>query len=160
MLKIASDACVRLFAHYGCPLRPSPGASGPPLAFHGVIGFSARGLQGQLILGSSIEPLEQSNPARNVPVRDWMGELSNQLLGRIKSQLLLYGVELTVSTPLILRDSHLAEHPSAGLPSLAFKGSPGLVRVWLELTFSKRFKMADKPDPALGGPVESDTVFL
>ncbi len=162
LLKIAGDTCGKLFAHYGFPLQlqraPEPGA--PPLAFHGVIGFTGKGLRGRLILGSSTEPLEGSNPARTVPAREWLGELSNQLLGRIKNQLLLYRVELSVSTPLILRASHMPELSGSLIPSIELKGASGRVRVWLDLTFGAGFQMADQPDPSLAGPLESDTLFF
>jgi hypothetical protein len=163
MLKVAAEACQKLFAHYGYPLRP--GNRGElhttALALHGLIGFHGKAIRGNLVLGCSAEPLERSNPAQNVPVRDWMGELSNQLLGRVKNQLRLYQVELKVSTPLILRETHQAELTARKVQSAALRGgTTGLVRVWMDVTLSPGFQMSDRPDPSLAGPPESETLFF
>jgi hypothetical protein len=162
LLKIAGETCAKLFSHYGFPLRLVAAAdpARAPVAFHGVIGFSGKGIRGRLILGSSIEPLEACNPARSVPARDWLGELSNQLLGRIKNQLLLYRVELSVTTPLIVRASHMPELNGESIPSVELEGASGRVRVWLDLSIGAAFQMAAEPDPSLAGPLESETVFF
>ena len=90
-----------------------------------------------------------------------MGELTNQLLGRIKNQLLLYKVELKVSTPLILRDTHMADLQARKVPNRPLRGvTTGLVRVYLNLTLSASFQMSPHPDPSLAGPAESETLFF
>jgi hypothetical protein len=163
LLKVAAEACQRLFGHYGYPLRTGnrDELHTTALSLHGLIGFSGKSIRGNLVLASSAEPLERSNPARTVAVRDWMGELTNQLLGRIKNQLLLYKVELKVSTPLILRESHMADLAARKVPSAALRGgSAGLVRVWMDVTLSPGFQMSDHPDPSLAGPTESETLFF
>jgi hypothetical protein len=161
--EVAEQCCGRLFASYGYALRPCASgelASGGALTFFGIIGFMATGLHGSLVLGSSDEPLTLSNPARAVPIREWIGELSNQLVGRMKNQLLLHALELRVDTPVTLRDTHMTEARTRGLPSLSLKGSSGLVRVWIDLQLGRGFHMTDDPDPSRAGPQESQTVIL
>jgi hypothetical protein len=163
-LQIAEQCCQKLFAHYGFPLRLPPGtelADGAQLQYYGVIAFSSTGLRGSLVLGSSNEPLAGTNPAKNVPVREWIAELANQLCGRIKNQLLLYALEIRVDTPVTLRDAHMSEARTRGLPVIALKGySSGLVRVWLDLQLGRGFQMSSEPDPSRAGPQESQTVIL
>ncbi len=163
-LQIAERCCQKLFAHYGFPLRQPVGAEfadGSPLLYYGVISFSATGLRGGLVLGSSNEPLVATNPAKNVPVREWIAELANQLCGRIKSQLLLYALEIRVDTPVTLRDAHMSETRTRGLPAITLKGlSSGLVRVWMDVQIGRLFQMASEPDPSRAGPEESQTIIL
>ena len=162
-LQIAEQCCGKLFGGYGYALRPAAGAelaSGSPLLLYGVIGFVATGLRGSLVLGSSSEPLDSSNPAKAVPVREWIAELSNQLIGRIKNQLLLYALELRVDTPVTLRDSPMSDARTRGLPSVSLQGRAGLVRVWMDLQIGRGFHMADEPDASRAGPQESQTIIL
>jgi hypothetical protein len=159
-LDATEESCVRLFAGYGYPLRPCGTAGSPPLTYFGIIGFLATGLQGSLVLGSSDEPLTRSNPVRTVHIREWIGELSNQLVGRLKNQLLLYALELRVDTPITLRDTHMSDTRTRGLPAISLQGQGGVVRVWLDLQLGRGFHMAAEPDPNRAGPGESQTVIL
>jgi hypothetical protein len=161
-LDVAEQCCSRLFASYGYPLRPSAGGEPPGdrATLFGSIAFRATGLHGSLVLGSSDEPLTLSNPATAVPIREWIGELSNQLVGRVKNQLLLYALELRVDTPVTLRDTHMSDARTHGLPSISLRGQGGLVRVWLDLQLGRGFQMASEPDPSRAGPEESQTLIL
>jgi hypothetical protein len=163
MLELTERCCQKLFADYGYALRPLVGsefADSTPLLYYGIIGFSGPGLRGSIVLGSSNEPLTRSNPAKAVPVREWIAELANQLCGRLKNQLLLYALEIRVDTPVTLRDAHMSEARTRGLPSITLKGSSGLVRVWLDVQIGRGFQMATEPDPSRAGPQESQTVIL
>jgi hypothetical protein len=164
MLQIAEQCCQKLFGHYGFSLRapyPNELADGSALLYYSVIAFSGTGLRGSLVLGSSNEPLVGTNPAKHVPVRDWIAELANQLCGRIKNQLLLYALEIRVDTPVTLRDGHMSEARTRGLPAITLKGSTiGVVRVWLDIQIGRGFQMASEPDPSRAGPQESQTVIL
>jgi hypothetical protein len=159
-LGVARECCSRLFASYGYPLRSCAPAGGTALTYFAVIEFRASGLQGSLVLGSSEAPLARSNPAKAVPIDDWIAELSNQLLGRVKNRLLLYALELQVATPVSLRDRHLSAARTHGRPSVSLAGQGGLVRVWVDLQLARGFRMACEPAPSRAGPEESQILFL
>jgi hypothetical protein len=161
--EMAARACETLFEGYGCPVRTLPAhqVDLTPLALFGVLGFSARALRGQLWLGCSQDLLVASNPSPTVAVREWIGELTNQLLGRIKSQWVLYGVEIQVSTPISFADAVLAGGQTRSLPGLTARGTAGkLVQIWLDLSFGHGFQMSDQPDSTRAGARESDSLLF
>jgi len=67
-------------------------------------------IRGTLMLATTRSPIEKL--AAGGPIRDWVAELTNQLAGRIKHKLLARGVDILISTPLILRGEHLAPLPA------------------------------------------------
>ncbi len=160
--EITHRACQALLAHYGLPLRAVPPAAVDPrpLQHFGVMAFAGKGLRGRLVLGASNEPLTASNPAKDAPIQAWISELANQLLGRIKSQLLLHALEIDIGTPVAVRDVHVPELTARTPPSGAWQATGGLLCVWLELTLGKGFHMTERPDPSRAGPRESETILF
>jgi CheY-specific phosphatase CheX len=144
---LAGDACRGLFAHYGVMLDRTlqPGSEVAPVHLSGIVGFSGPGIRGTCILAASEEPITRTNPVQGSG-RDWIAELANQLVGRIKNQLLSRGAEVYVTTPVVLRGEHLAPLPTFALPPLSFGTDRGNVFVWVE------FETA--PGLVLGDPIE------
>src|SRR4051812_36863295 len=108
--RLVADNCLKLFADYRLDMQA--GAANEAFADRafllcGVIGFTARQMRGALVLASTNEPLEQTSP-ESTSHRDWICELANQLLGRVKNQLLSRKVEIFASTPVALRGDHLS----------------------------------------------------
>ena len=106
-----------LFSHYEVSLSHARGASADEiweeqLALAGIIGFTSDELRGSLVLSMGNKPLQavESEAAHH---RDWIQELSNQVLGRIKNRLLPYGINLKMTTPLSLRGLHLTLEASS-----------------------------------------------
>jgi CheY-specific phosphatase CheX len=91
--------------------------------------------------------------------RDWVGELSNQLLGRIKIELLKRGVEIYLNLPAVLLGQHLAPLPRAQLKPLKFALANGAAAVWIELDARPGFKIeaAEAGDP---GPAAGDALLF
>src|SRR4030095_1236237 len=86
-----------LFAAYQLHVEPRPLADFPPpeeLALCGVMGFGGKQMRGALVLATTREPLERTNPGGLTSQRDWICELANQLMGRVKNRLLAVGVEI------------------------------------------------------------------
>lgn len=124
-----------LFSDYSLTLQPSEAVleeSSRILAFCAVIGFSSQQMRGTLLLATSSEPLGRTTPIQGGPLREWIAELSNQLLGRIKRQLAERGVILAISTPVVLRGEHLRPLSSKELDPLIFACDGGSVTVWLD----------------------------
>jgi hypothetical protein len=130
-----SDSCLSLFEDYKLPLaRIKEGAlqQGAPLIFCGVVGFSGDQMRGTLLLATSREPLGRTSPTSDASLREWIAELANQLLGRIKNRLVPHGVILHLSTPIVLRGQHIAPISRAELVPYAFACDGGTVCVWFD----------------------------
>jgi hypothetical protein len=133
--KVVNDACLSLFEDYALPLRRTHEgefAADSELLYCGVVGYSGDQMRGTLLLATSREPLGRTSPTTDASLREWIAELTNQLLGRIKNKLLPRGVTLHLSTPIVLRGQHLAPMPHAELRPFAFVCEGGHVCVWFD----------------------------
>lgn len=75
-----------------------------------VIGFSGERVRGTVGLTATLTALSATHPSALVGdpttprmLEDWLGELANQVMGRIKAQLRRRGVTVWMSTPIVLR---------------------------------------------------------
>lgn len=111
---IVTRSSLELFAAYGLELircaEPPPARVAEELVYAGIIGYTGESMRGSLVLAPTAELLERSYQGTS-SARDWTAELANQLLGRIKNQLLGCGVEIYVTTPVLIRGAHLAPVP-------------------------------------------------
>jgi len=130
---LAASACVELFEAYGVELVATGGEWGlsdePVLS--GVMGFVGARLRGTCLLASAAGPLTAACPEGG-RVRDWIGELTNQLVGRVKTKLLTRGVEVALTTPIILSGARLQPVPRGPLLPTVFSSKSGFVLVWIE----------------------------
>jgi hypothetical protein len=132
--RCVSESCLGLFHDYALPLSRVLQGELPnaELLFCGVVGFTGEQMRGTLMLATSSEPLGRTSPMRDASLREWIAELSNQLLGRIKNRLLVHGVDLHLSTPVVLRGNHIAPLSRAELVPYAFSCDGGYVCVWFD----------------------------
>lgn len=133
--RCVSECCLSLFEDYKLPLlriREGDLHHGAPLLFCGVVGFSGDQMRGTLLLATSREPLGRTSPTTDASLREWIAELANQLLGRIKNRLVPRGVLLHMSTPVVLRGQHIAPVSRAELVPYAFACEGGTVCVWFD----------------------------
>ena len=137
--KAVNDSCLSLFEDYALPLRRTDVQELPEdsqLLYCGVVGYSGEQMRGTLLLATSREPLGRTSPTTDASLREWIAELSNQLLGRIKNKLLARGVTLHLSTPIVLRGQHLAPLSRTELVPFAFICDGGQVCVWFDAELS------------------------
>jgi hypothetical protein len=135
---------VELFSHYGVAIRPAEQSSDSNLAFCAIIGFTGNDMRGSLLLACSREPLTLAG--ENVHgIRDWLAELANQMLGRIKNRLLSLGTVIYASTPIILRGEHLAPLDDQPRPQL-FHANGGVLSVLFEAAMLSDLTLAATPD--------------
>jgi len=104
-----------------------------------VIGYSSPEIKGSMTVISTKELLKQTHPnlQMGIPVgeqeiEDWVGEISNQLLGRVKNKLLKFGTSVSMATPSILAGTSLASRSPREGSRIRFKcgsdlGSLGVV---------------------------------
>jgi CheY-specific phosphatase CheX len=137
---LAFEAGLSLFRAYDVSIEPADldaYRKNPDLTLVSVIGFAGREVSGTLVLGTTAEPLEISKPDAASP-RDWIAELANQLLGRIKNKVLRCGIEFYAMPPAVVSGSHLAPVTSSSSSSdfrpWVFSTPGGIVCLWIELT--------------------------
>jgi hypothetical protein len=148
---LAAASCVELFADYGVTLerrRFDWGQSSSPL-LSGVMGFVGGPMRGTCLLACEQRPLTASCPPGGKH-RDWIGELSNQLIGRLKVKLLAYEINVALTTPIVLQGIRLQPLPRASLDPVMFFGSDGLVLEWIEVEVEGGFSLPATRPPAAG----------
>jgi Chemotaxis phosphatase CheX len=141
---VVTECCVDLFSDQGITISSTPDErSNHNLAFCGVIGFTGNDLRGSLLLACSREPLILGGNTEH-DIRDWIAELANQMIGRIKNRLMALGTVIYYSTPIILRGEHLAPLEHQPRPQL-FHANGGIVSVWFDVDAGPDFTLALNP---------------
>ena len=142
--ELASEACTSLFEAYGVNLSRIAASNAPHTRalFSGIVGFSGPGIRGTCILAATEKPISQSNPIGG-SLREWIAELSNQLVGRIKNKLLARGAEVYVTTPVVLKGEHLAPLPRFELEPMLFLTDGGTVFLWVEVETDPEFRLSE-----------------
>jgi CheY-specific phosphatase CheX len=155
---LAEEACLSLFNAYGVQLEP--GAREPRTherTLTGIIGFTGKSITGMCLVDASEAPLMASNPAGGA-LRDWVAELSNQLAGRLKHKLLALGVEVYITTPIVLRATRIEPLPRTTLMPRVFSAPNGSVNLWVEVETTPDFEMV--PGAAGGSAAEGETLLF
>jgi hypothetical protein len=149
---LLNECCRELFSAYSLDAEPRNRHDFPEterLVLCGVMGFVGKTMRGALVLGTTREPLEKSNPLGCGSPRDWVCELANQLTGRLKNRLLGRGLEVLLTTPTGLSGDNLIASPRAVRAPQVFAVSSGFVCVWLDVEYLQGFEL-----PALAPVVE------
>jgi hypothetical protein len=141
---VVAESCLELFSHYGITVLPPDDWSRANFAFCAAIGFTGSDLRGSLLLASSREPLNMAGDNIDA-IRDWLAELANQMLGRIKNRLLALGTAIYYSTPVILRGQHLAPLDNQPIPHLFRRANGGVVAIWFDVEIGADLILADTP---------------
>jgi CheY-specific phosphatase CheX len=129
-----------LFGSYAAdhtPVAIAPSAS-PTYTQAGIVGFVGD-LSGTLLLGSSPKVIHSVHPLRSateVTERmqlDWIGELANQLVGRLKTRLKAHGIEIRLSAPISLAGERMRHVSAAGATyRAAFRFGDEEINVWID----------------------------
>lgn len=79
-----------------------------------IIGYAGVEMKGTMILGASKDLLRVTHASihmgmevEDADLPDWLGELANQLVGRIKNGLLSYGLDFGITTPTVLGGNNM-----------------------------------------------------
>ena len=146
---LTGDCCVELFAAYGVSLSSNAAEFivSDEVLLSGVIGFVGPTLRGTCLLVGNRSPIELSSPQKEHS-RDWVGELTNQLVGRLKRKFLSFGLEVALTTPVVLSGLHLRPMPRGRLSPRVFSTDSGSIMIWVEVEAEPGFEL---------GPAVSDT---
>ena len=130
---LVQQSCIDLFSYFDVSIGPEvvAGVATKDIALCGVIGFTGIDMRGSLMLACSLEPLQRTHPGGTASLRDWLAELTNQLLGRVKNHLARMGAEFHCSTPVVLGGERIAPIESQSLGHL-FTIDGGVVSVWFD----------------------------
>jgi CheY-specific phosphatase CheX len=136
-----------LFACYGVVLESAGRCLPTHLADHdaaGVIGFVGSSVRGTLVVATSMPLLAKSCPTGGdegavgeARMRDWIAEIANLVLGRVKLVFSSSGVDFGLATPVGLTGTQirLAAVRPARTRAWDLACSDGAVRVWIEADF-------------------------
>jgi len=157
------DCCRELFTAYALDVRPLGRHDFPPmdsLALCGVMGFGGKQMRGGLVLVTTREPLELTNPSGSTSQRDWVCELANQLMGRVKNRLLLLGVEILLATPASLSGENLCPTPGRLRAPQVFAAGSGFVCIWIDCELANGFELPTMPPRDIDPPVAEGEALL
>lgn len=91
-----------LFKAYGVQLaEDSSGAKETANPLTAVVGFHGAAISGAVVLIVDSGLLRSTMQTKTTD-QEWLAELANQLLGRVKNRFLAYGVDIAASTPSVL----------------------------------------------------------
>jgi hypothetical protein len=155
-----------LFAAYGVRFSPVAvdddpvhiSGTSPPVLFLGVCGFGGTTFTGHVVFGASENVLSRSNNTRSTSA-DWMAELANQFLGRIKNGLLRQGIHVHRVPPVVIKGAAVAlAHGDSAAP-LALADGRDRVLIWIDTEPSTEGASA-APEPAMDVLSEGEMVLF
>ena len=150
---LAATAGAELFKAYGVDSRPAVEGwvQTDELMYSGVMGFVGESLRGTCLLAARSATVLAAAPPDARP-RDWVGELANQLVGRLKSKLLARNVSIAMTTPVVLSGVRIEPLPRTSIEPAVFDTATGKVLVWLEVEVDSAFRLeTERPIPATEG---------
>jgi CheY-specific phosphatase CheX len=145
MLDLMQKVAEELFATYGLtatPITPRSDHESLNVKMASIIGFTGQKLRGTMMLAISAVPLARSK-ASDVADRDWLAELGNQLLGRLKNRLARYDVDITMSTPLVIHGERLSPTMHGDHAPYRWLLPDGEANVWFDVEFSPDFELRE-----------------
>jgi CheY-specific phosphatase CheX len=132
-------------------LEPENAAPASDLVLAATLGFAGPSLNGTLAVAvpqpllGLLSPLKQ--PTQKLSHGDWIAELANQLLGRVKNQLVAYGIDMRLGTPAVVEGRDLRLHATGNaLIEHRLRCREILVCVWLDMVVSEDLRITKTKD--------------
>ncbi len=139
--QLLDASCFALFEAYDIDLEKRPNET--PNAQHmllGFIGFTHDHMRGTVAIIAPQLLLDHS--AQGACPKDWIGELANQLLGRLKNKLLGYDVALQMSTPIAMRGCALSiSNDPNSIIALDYASNHGPLHVYMDIEITDGFEL-------------------
>jgi CheY-specific phosphatase CheX len=150
---LTQNATAALFDTYGVVVHQDGPCASKTLqsaAIISIIGFSSQSLSGSLILALPRAVAQQTLPVPGASLADWSGELANQLLGRVKNQLLRYDVVINMSLPVVLSGGVIqllaTAHQITRYYSFSSRLGKVLIRLDMEMSDNLRLTQSEDAD--------------
>jgi CheY-specific phosphatase CheX len=132
-----------------------------------MIGYSADACRGAIVVVSSPAFLRAVQtgtppPATAADMADMQGELSNMVLGRLKTMMLKRGVTFGVTTPTSVVGADVMLPPPKGGTSTwhRFSSACGALHVRFDVIFEPSFVLASTDAPREGDAAEGDVLVF
>lgn len=166
------ECCTGLFEAYGVAMTYAGEVQRALVNEEGIaafIGFTGEQMRGTLVVSASFKLLAQVHPIdSNGPAvgeedqRDWTGELANQLLGRLKIRLGVYGITFALSTPttLVGRDLRGVAAAKDGARFIVFRSEDCSLYVQFDAQTSPDFTLLETPIYETAPVQEGDMMFF
>jgi CheY-specific phosphatase CheX len=114
--------------------------------YAGIIGFGGDS-KGTLAIVAKHEVLQKLYPiqesASAEALADWLGELTNQLLGRLKNLLLRHGLTIALGTPVIARGGEIWSPAQKEPRMYTVLSSAGTLTLFLEWIAADRVEIQE-----------------
>lgn len=162
---LLTSCATELFADYGVTLE----AAEPPhhhSEMVAVIGFTSDELRGSLAISAKVEFFAATNVISEAPtdeqVRDWAGELANQLMGRLKNRLLGYDLVLAMGTPMVITglSMELGQRRAGIVNRLAWNSPKGACEAWFEASCEAGLVLTPSATADMVTQAEGDLLFF
>jgi CheY-specific phosphatase CheX len=165
---VVEAAVIALFEGLGATVETAQAVTRSSDDVGASIGFTGRDLRGALVLISTRTLVLRALPdkvrhqASDEHIADWMGELSNQLLGRIKNKLFPLGVTLEMSTPTVIFGLDLASKDtrSSVRRSFAFRCAGESLAVYLDAVAAPDFAFSAPEGATAEGIAEGEVALF
>jgi CheY-specific phosphatase CheX len=154
--RLAEQACIELFTHYNMPLKPVAAVRDqlPGFSHCAIVGFGGANLSGAVIFACTEGLLLTCIPEKG-NCRDWLGELTNQIVGNFKHQLRRCGVLVYSSLPTVVNGHHLAPFPRDHLLPICLMHQQDYGYLWVDSEAAADFVLhQDGSEQAGAGPGE------
>ncbi len=159
---VLQTSTIELFRSYEVAIAPSSTYTNlstlEPDTVGAAIAFTGTEITGELVLAVPAAILKSMGHTERLRAQDWVRELTNQLLGRVKNRLMRYDVRLRAGVPSALDISALRTRLDSGSSRVYhFRSLRGSVFIALRGNLGPdklRFKGSD------GGPEEGELVVF
>lgn len=160
---IVNECNVALFDAYNCAAKPEGEAATPAerkveVELGSLIGFVGSNARGNILISASEGVLEATSPGTSH--RDWIGELSNQLLGRIKNKLIPYGLNLEVAPPVVVSGSVRISGMRSTVRAYHFTSEAGTASAWLRIQLDDGVELVLDENPENQPSAEGDMMLF
>ncbi|HEY0250583.1 MAG TPA: hypothetical protein VGC41_03610 [Kofleriaceae bacterium] len=98
-----------------------------------VLGFTGDAMTGSVVVAATADAVAASNPVPSTGSAMWLAELTNQLVGRFKNQLLRRGVDVSMSVPVVLSATRLVPILQRAIAPIRLTVASGDMTVYLEV---------------------------
>ncbi|MFT4702901.1 MAG: CheY-specific phosphatase CheX [Bradymonadia bacterium] len=163
--KLLETCLLGLFKVYGIEMErviSSDDVPCPSLA--GIVGFSGERMRGTMLLAAPTQTLQacSCHGGRLIDPDDWVGELTNQLMGRVKNAGYELGLEFAMSTPVAVRGVALQfRSPDVGdVWQLFFACEHGLTRLRLSAEMLQGFSLGRSDGAARQSAAEGEVLLF
>ncbi len=142
------EAAQELLEHYNVEVDNSNPQSGV-IELVATLGFASDGVAGAIALCTSTrcaEYLVKTIAGKNG--HDWLGELANQLLGRLKRRCANHGVTFAMGVPVLFKGERIAMARNLDLSrsiQLVFQTPEGSLEAWLDFKSAASIEFLAEP---------------